>query len=422
MGKEFALVIPLYLILIGFEAVYGAYKNMKLYRLNDTISNLNTGLLSVIYGFTPKAAHLVIYIYFYEHFRIADFPKTWWAFLIFLISTDFCVYWFHRFSHEVNFIWASHKVHHQSEEFNMSVALRQSANGLFPAVFFFLPAAILGVDPISFGLMTTINLVYQFTIHTKVIKKFPKVIEYVFCTPSHHRVHHAMNPKYLDKNYAGIFILWDRIFGTFQVEEEAEIINYGITQPFNSWNPLWANVEHFTQIWKTMKLVPNWSQKLRVIFDKPGWMPKELGGEYQPQPREKNYVSYNPKVDTNVNLYVLFQFVISLSLFVLVYFKIESFPKSVFYLVFGGLLSWTFINNASMLDGKRWSWVSDVFKCLVAPLFIGYIFKNQTYFEELFITFFCCNLISLIWLFQIKKYFKVDFQRLRSRFDNFINQ
>ena len=179
----------------------------------------------------------------------------WVAAIGLLFGVDFCFYWFHRIAHEYAAPWATHVVHHQSEEYNLAVALRQSAfEGCFAWVFY-LPLAVIGFPPIWYVSMKAINLLYQFWIHTEAIDRLGP-LEWVMNTPSHHRVHHARNPKYLDKNYAGMFIIWDRMFGTFQPEEEQPV--YGITKPLQSWNPLWANlaawVELFEDAWHAPRI------------------------------------------------------------------------------------------------------------------------------------------------------------------------
>lgn len=396
MGKEFALAIPLYLLLILIEAGYGAWKKQHLYRFNDTIANLNSGVLSIIYGFGPKATLFFMYVWVYEHCRIADYPKTWWTSALFLVITDFCAYWFHRFSHEINLLWGSHKVHHQSEDFNFSVALRQSANGLIPSVVFFLPAAFFGVDPASFALMSTLNLVYQFLMHTKIVGKLPKPIEYIFCTPSHHRVHHGMNPKYLDKNYGGILILWDRWFGTFQQEEEA--VKYGITTPFNSWNPVWANIEHFIYIFKTVPTIHNFYDKMKFIFGKPGWLPEENGGPMPPKDRLIGYKIYDTTLSPSIKAYVLFQFIISFSLFYFVYMNRSQFTNNEFYAYFGLPMVWSFINISGLSEGKGWAWMSEILRNAISPIVLFYLIHDLHAFVLPYSLACICSLVGLFFL------------------------
>jgi alkylglycerol monooxygenase len=402
----FAISIPLYLLLILLEAGYGSWKNIKIYRFNDTISNLNTGILSLIYGLGPKAGLFFLYIISFEKLRIFDLPNSWWAFVICLVAVDFCAYWFHRFSHEINLLWGSHMVHHRSEEFNFSVALRQSANGLIPSIIFFLPAAFAGVSPEMYTLMGTINLVYQFILHTQTVGKLPAPIEYIFNTPSHHRVHHAVNPKYIDKNYSGIFIVFDRMFGTFQAEEEA--VKYGITKPLQSWNPLWSNVEHFIAIWDAMKLTPHWGEKMRILFDKPGWMPRRLGG-----PQQVNETPIRDKFDTKIsrqaNWYVLLQFTICFSLFSIFYYNFSRFEMEDIYFVFGGLMIAYFMGSSGMLENKEWAWPLEVVKVIATPFVVGLLFEHHPYFIEITAAFSVAALLAFAWLFSLKEEYEFHF-------------
>ena len=197
----------------------------------------------------------------------------WLAAIVLFLGVDCAYYWFHRIAHEYNAPWAGHVVHHSSEDYNLAVALRQGTfQGLFSWVFY-LPLALVGFPPAWFAAVSSFDTLYQFWIHTRLIGKLGP-LEWVFNTPSHHRVHHARNPKYLDKNYAGTLIIWDRMFGTFQAEEEEPV--YGLVKPLNSWNPLWANLHVWNDLFRDAWLAPRWSDKLRIWFMPPGWRPEGL--------------------------------------------------------------------------------------------------------------------------------------------------
>ena len=200
----------------------------------------------------------------------------WLAAIVLFLGVDCAYYWFHRIAHEYNAPWAGHVVHHSSEDYNLAVALRQ---GTFQGVFswvFYLPLALLGYPPAWFAAMSSFDTLYQFWIHTRLIGKLGP-LEWVLNTPSHHRVHHGRNPKYLDKNYAGTLIIWDRMFGTFQAEEEEPV--YGLTKPLNSWNPLWANLHVWRDLCRDAWLAPRWVDKLRIWFMPQGWRPEGLAGQ-----------------------------------------------------------------------------------------------------------------------------------------------
>ena len=212
------LSIPIFFLLIGIELIVGRLKKEKLYRFNDALTNINLGIGSQVVGIMTKGLLFLAYLYLYEN-RIFTFENTWVTWLFLFLGVDFFYYWFHRASHEINAMWAAHIVHHQSEDYNLSVALRQSwFQGWFSWAFY-LPLAVVGFDPIMFATMASLNTLYQFWIHTTTIKTMGP-LEWIFNTPSHHRVHHGSNPKYIDRNHAGSLIIWDRMFGTFQQEEE----------------------------------------------------------------------------------------------------------------------------------------------------------------------------------------------------------
>jgi len=229
------LSIPIFFILIGVELLVQHFSKRKLYRLNDAISNLSCGITSQITGVFLKIGTITLYQFLFEHFALIAVPVNWWSVTILFVASDMLYYWGHRMSHEINLFWASHVVHHQSEDYNLSVALRQSSFQTIWTFGFYLPLAIIGFDTLTFALVTAFITLYQFWIHTEAIGKMG-FLELVLNTPSHHRVHHGRDPKYIDRNHAGTFIIWDKMFGAFQNEEETP--TYGITKPLDSWNPV----------------------------------------------------------------------------------------------------------------------------------------------------------------------------------------
>jgi sterol desaturase/sphingolipid hydroxylase (fatty acid hydroxylase superfamily) len=261
------LSIPIFFILIGVELVVERFRHQKLYRLNDAITNISCGIGEQVTGVFMKLFVVAVYQYIYEQYAFFAIPTNWLTGIILFVAVDFFYYWFHRYSHEINLFWGGHVVHHQSEEYNLSVALRQ---GWLQKVFsfaFYLPLALIGFETLLFVTISSLVTLYQFWIHTKAIHKLGW-LEYILNTPSHHRVHHGVNPKYIDKNHGGALIIWDRMFGTFQEEEEEPV--YGVTKPLNSWNPLWANLQHFVEMIHLLKQVTGWKDKIKVLFMPPG--------------------------------------------------------------------------------------------------------------------------------------------------------
>ena len=261
------IAIPIFALLIAVEAYLVIRENRENFDRKDAWSNIFIGFMSVAWGALFGLATSLIYLWVYEIAPVKMPMNVWWTWLILLFVDDFAYYWFHRISHEVRFFWNFHVVHHSSNQYNLSVAVRQSwFSGLAHWVFY-LPVAFLGFPLWAFVTMHGLNLIYQFWIHTKIVRKLPAFLEYVLNTPSHHRVHHGVNDQYLDKNYAGIFIIWDRMFGTFV--EESEQVRYGIITPLTSYNPLWINTHGWAEMWAAMRTKRTWRGRLRCVFGAP---------------------------------------------------------------------------------------------------------------------------------------------------------
>lgn len=264
--------IPGFIILMLIE-LYINYKQKKdLYILKDSISSITMGLGSIVIDLLTKLIYLSVFLYLYDNYRFFSFPNVWWSFLILVVVNDFFFYWKHRMMHEVRFLWASHSVHHSSVKFNLSTALRQEWFGRYLAIFFYLGLPFLGFHPVMILMAQSISLIYQYWIHTETIKKLPVWFEFFMNTPSHHRVHHGSNDIYLDKNHAGTFIIWDRMFGTFQKELEDEKVVFGLTQNLESYK-IWdvASFE-WLNLWKDLSQ-KNISFKSRFLYliKPPGW-------------------------------------------------------------------------------------------------------------------------------------------------------
>ncbi len=326
------LAIPVFFILIGMEVAYGYFKNRKLYRLNDAIANISCGIVEQLTGVFAKVFTVAAYAVVYENFRVFNLENHWYWILLCFIGVDFFYYWAHRMSHEVNLFWLGHVVHHQSEDYNLSVALRQSTFQKMFTFYFYFPLAFLGFKTEWFLLMGAFNLLYQFWIHTEVIKNMPRWFEYLFNTPSHHRVHHGRNPKYIDRNHAATLMIWDRIFGTFQKEEEKP--TYGITSPLQTWNPVMANIQPFVQLWKELKRIPGGWNKIRFAFAKPGWYPEVLGGfKAPPEVDSKSYKKFDIEVSPALNFYLFAQYFLILLATALFLFNLSGFAIGIQLLI-----------------------------------------------------------------------------------------
>ncbi len=266
------LAIPLYIGGIAVEAGIDRGLGRRLYSLPDTLTNLACGLYQELMVVLAAGVLSFPYRWVYEHARLSDVPAahpvaTW---LFTFVASDFLYYCFHRWSHEAGIGWFSHVVHHQSEEYNLSVALRQDAWQPFFSLWFLLPLAFLGVPPATFATAYGLVIVYQFWIHTRLVGKLGP-LEWVFNTPSHHRVHHGVDPAYLDKNYAGVFIVWDRLLGTFEPERQAP--TYGTIEPAATWNPAWAHWVYAAKLGARLGTVRGAWDKLQVLLRSPVWVP-----------------------------------------------------------------------------------------------------------------------------------------------------
>jgi sterol desaturase/sphingolipid hydroxylase (fatty acid hydroxylase superfamily) len=275
------LAIPVFFLLIGIEVLAARLLERDYYRLNDSIADLSCGILQQLFEVFAKGLIFGGYVWVYESHRFATLPSgsalVWVAGFL---GVDFLYYWFHRTSHEVSAVWATHVVHHQSEEYNLAVALRQGSFQSSMSWVFYLPLALAGLPPLVFLTLSSINTLYQFWIHTRLIGRLGP-LEAVFNTPSHHRVHHGRDPKYIDRNHGGTLIVWDRLFGTFQAEEEEPV--YGITRPLASWNPVWANFHVWAELLELARRARRWRDRLRVFVARPGWRPDDLGGYQGPR-------------------------------------------------------------------------------------------------------------------------------------------
>ena len=270
-----AFAVPIFFILIALELWVAHRRGVTVYRFNDSLTSINVGIMSEFTKAMGGVVSVAMYILISDRFGAfvwdTSNPLTW---VIALLLYDFCYYWVHRTGHEINIFWASHVVHHSSEEFNLSTALRQSSTGFLFRWIFYIPLALLGFPVKVFIIVGLIDFVYQYWVHTKLIGRLGW-LEYVVVTPSNHRVHHGQNDYCMDKNYGGIFSFWDRMFGTYADEREDEIPVYGVRKPLQSWNPLWANLNHFVLIWQQVRQAQGWRNKLMHVFGTPAWTPAQ---------------------------------------------------------------------------------------------------------------------------------------------------
>jgi sterol desaturase/sphingolipid hydroxylase (fatty acid hydroxylase superfamily) len=358
--------VPFFFLLIGVELAVALWQSQRFYRLHDSINDLSCGSTEQVIGIFLKGVLFAGYqgTYAFAIRRGVNLVDVhglsaggkWAAAIVLFLGVDCAYYWFHRIAHEYNAPWAGHVVHHSSEDYNLAVALRQGAfQGLFSWVFY-LPLALVGFPPSWFAAIMSFNLLYQFWIHTRAIKTLGP-LEWVLNTPSHHRVHHARNPKYLDKNYAGTLIIWDRMFGTFKAEEEEPV--YGLTKPLNSWNPLWANLHVWHDLFRDAWLAPRRIDKLRIWFMPQGWRPEGLPrNPPAPKVTPRDVICYDTQVPRVLDLYALAHFVAILPMTVGLMGTAERLPRA--EVIIGAVLVlWALLNLGGIFDHRRWAFISE---------------------------------------------------------------
>ncbi|WP_096698593.1 lysoplasmalogenase family protein [Polaromonas sp. AER18D-145] len=323
------LATPVFFLLIAIEFAWGYAKGRNTYRLSDAINSISLGMLSQISAVFTRLFRIGIYTAIYS--SVALFPDeafwtTWYGWLIALVFYDFCYYWLHRAGHESAVFWAAHVVHHQSQDYNLSTALRQTSSGALLGWIFYVPMAIAGVPPLVFGVVVLIDLLYQFWVHTEHVPKLGWFDRW-FCSPSNHRVHHAVNDNYVDRNYGGILIVWDRLFGSFREEDEKCI--YGTRSPLNSWDPLWSNAEVYWALAKDAWHARNWGDKLRIWFKPPGWRPADVSARFPKPPFDITRLQrYHPTMSRPLMWFGAVQFVLLLQGVALFLWYADSLPAS----------------------------------------------------------------------------------------------
>jgi sterol desaturase/sphingolipid hydroxylase (fatty acid hydroxylase superfamily) len=294
--KEYATVLlfamPLFLALIIIEKVYGYYKGEDTAPNMDSVSSISSGIINSLKDVLGLSVTLLSYDWMVNRIALFHQEPNLIAYIIGFIAIDFYGYWSHRLAHQINFLWNKHAIHHSSEEFNLSCALRQTISS-FVNLFTFLliPAAVLGVPAKVIAITLPIHLFLQFWYHTKHIKKIG-VLEQIIVTPSHHRVHHAINPEYMDKNHGQIFIFWDKLFGTYQEELDSVPAVFGITRPAQTWNPFRINFQHLWLLICDAWRAENWKDKFTIWFQPTGWRPENFEEKY-PVAKITNVYDFN---------------------------------------------------------------------------------------------------------------------------------
>lgn len=375
MRDPIALSIPIFIGLITLEVVVARRRKQRVYRFTDAVIDLACGMSQQALAVVLKVGVIAVYAWIWQ-WSVARGWLPWtlserdpWLWVGAFLAVDFLYYWWHRLSHEVNVLWAVHVVHHQSEDYNLAVALRQSLMSSVTSLPFYAPLALLGLPPFVFAATWALNTVAQFWFHTQLIGRLGP-LEWFVNTPSHHRVHHAVNPRYLDKNYGAAFIVWDRLFGTFEAEGEAPV--YGLVAPLRSFNPLWANVHVFVAMAGLWRAARGWRERLGVLFRGPAWRPAALGGpKTAPAVDPRTFDKYDPRPPRGAVPWVAVHFVVASLALVGPRLLGEDAPVAVVaagvVVVLLSAASW-----GALFERKRWVRSSEALRHLVlAALCLG---------------------------------------------------
>ena len=315
-----ALAVPFFLLAIIVEMLVNRQRRAGVYRSNDAINSISAGMLDTTTGYFTKFLPLLAWGLVLENFAIIDMPLAWFddsprgiaLWVVAAVAWDFCYYWLHRFSHEISILWAAHAVHHQSEEYNLSTALRQTSTGFLFGWIFYLPLFVIGFPLEILVAVNAINLIYQFWVHTRLIARLGP-LEKVLMTPSHHRVHHAQNERYIDKNYGGMLILWDRLFGTYEPESDEDPVVFGVRRPLASWNPFWANLQVYDYLLFDARKAGRWQDKLGIWFRRTGWRPPDVEARYPKKNVDlARFEKFDPVVSPMIRRYTVVQFVFAI--------------------------------------------------------------------------------------------------------------
>jgi len=370
-GEILLIAMPAFFGLVLFEKFWGIWKGKDTVPVSDMISSLSSGITNVTKDVLGLSLVVISYAWLYDKLGFFEIKATWLVYVIAFFALDFAGYWTHRIAHEYNIFWNNHIIHHSSEEFNLACALRQSISGIVKIfAVFLLPAAILGVPPEVIAIVAPLHLFAQFWYHTQHIRKMG-ILEKVIVTPSHHRVHHAINPEYLDKNYGQIFIFWDRWFGTYQNELEDVPAVYGVTRPVQTWNPIKINFMHLWLLIKDAWRAQNWSDKLKIWFMPLGWRPADVAHKYPVKKIEDVYhfEKYDSHLSKGMVIWSFAQLIVLLLLLSYLFGNLaEIGAPGIFY--YGGFVFLTVYAYTELMDRNPNAWAWELLKAVYAMYFV----------------------------------------------------
>ncbi|MFV8376668.1 sterol desaturase family protein [Flavobacterium sp. LB1P71] len=407
-GKILIFVMPIFLLLIIIEKMYGHYKGEDTAPNMDSVSSVSSGMVNSVKDVLGLSITLISYDWIASKIAIFHLEPTVLAYIIGFIAIDFYGYWSHRFSHQINFLWNKHAIHHSSEEFNLACALRQPISS-FVNLFTFLliPAALLGVPSKVIAITLPIHLFLQFWYHTKHIKKIG-FLENILVSPSHHRVHHAINPEYMDKNHSQIFIIWEKIFGTFQEELALVPPVFGITRPAQTWNPIRINFQHLWLLIKDAWRAENWNDKFTIWFKPTGWRPENFEEKYPVHKIKDVYAfeKYGTQHSKKLMFWSIIQAIITLLFISYLYNSIAIIGvPNVF--VYGAFIFVTIYSYTELMDTRKislfWEILRFVFGIAIITYFGDWFSMNQLfpYANYIIIGYLTLSLIATVYFVSV---------------------
>ncbi|MAJ45010.1 MAG: sterol desaturase [Candidatus Marinimicrobia bacterium] len=401
-----SFAIPIFIILISIEWIISIQRGIIINNSADMISSLSSGLTNILKDGLKISVALVSYDWLVSKIKIVEFDSIFFSIFIAFLVKDFAGYWIHRMNHRVNILWNRHIIHHSSEEFNLSCALRQSISGIvsFGAIFL-IPAAFLGIPTWLFAIMGPIHLFLQFWYHTKLIDRIG-FLEHILVTPSHHRVHHAINPEYIDKNYSQIFIIWDKFFGTFQKELKDVPPIYGIIRPAETWNPIIINFKHFASLLRDAIYTKYWTDKLKLWFMPTGYRPKDISiinpiKTFTYTGKLKKYKTNNSRLQIGLSY---FQLAFTLTM-IFHLFKLQNEFDTYHIYLYAGMIFTNIFSYTSHLDNSKIIYLSEFIKLTLIGIILwklNFIWFNLNVIET--ILFIIVQFITIvIYSFTLKK-------------------
>ncbi len=373
-----AWAVPLFLGLMGLEYLVARRTGKNYFGFANSVSNINVGIAERLLDTFTVGIFYFVYEFLHTHFSIFNIQSGVLLWFCLLLLTDFIWYWYHRLAHEVNFLWAAHVVHHQSDDFNYTVSARITVFQAFARMCFWSILPVIGFPPAMIISVQLVHGIYPFFIHTRTIPKLG-FLEYIFVTPSHHRVHHASNDQYLDKNYGDVFIFWDKLFGTFTVEKEEPV--YGLTKPLDSNSFLWQHFHFILEIIYTVRQTRGWREKIKVIFGRPDKIDPNMRAEL-----EKKFLKVNRsiQVSSRLNAYVTWQ--VGMLLVLLFSFLLLEHYIPVFIQICTTIIIFlTLINTGAILEQKRWVFYLEYVRLQTGFIIISFYWPHPFLFLSLLI-------------------------------------